>query len=92
MDTIDQPQLTLKEVAALYRCSKRYVYDQCRSGVMPGAWKAGKCWRIPAWGAQQFMDERRRVATAEPQEPGEEVAVETKANVARLRRRRAGAK
>jgi len=83
--------MTLKEVAALYRCSLRYVYDQCRSGAMPGAWKAGKAWRIPASGVQQFMADRRRVVTAPPTEPGDDVPVETKANVARLRRRRAGA-
>ena len=56
--------LTLDEVAAYLRVSKKTVYNIARSGAL-GAFKAGKHWRVRraelgAWIKQQVPEDRER--------------------------------
>ena len=38
--------MTVLEVAELLKVSDRTVYDLCRQGLLPGAAKIGKQWRV----------------------------------------------
>ena len=40
--------LSPREAALMRRCTLKYIYDLLYAGRLPGAFKAGRQWKIPA--------------------------------------------
>lgn len=47
--------LTVREVAKRHRVSVATVKNWCADGKIPGAYKIGNVWRIPARGLSEFI-------------------------------------
>lgn len=47
--------LTPEEVAAIMKRPHRTIIRMCASGQLPGARKAGRCWRIPETAVDAFF-------------------------------------
>lgn len=44
------------EVAVVLKIPRKTAVELCRRGVIPGAKKVGREWRVPAWGLQQMFE------------------------------------
>jgi hypothetical protein len=51
------PQMvSARFVAARLRWHRLRVYEACRQGLFPGAWRDGDTWKIPETGVLAYLD------------------------------------